>query len=187
MAMAVAAPPVTREELARIAINNLAADPAYAYYLFRSFARRAPGLFPGYTYFGTLIDGMPKIVNRRPVSWKGKSFGKEGALVLPEGTPRGVLSGLRRAISISKAAAGTTGVWGMRVGPNTYVILPKKAIEQVARAARAEKRAVGESLKAAGVSGANIVDVMVSLGTAPRMVRPKTALGIPRARVRRRR
>ena len=178
--------PLTRDEVARLAIQQLVADPAYAYYLFRSFARKQPGLFPGYTYFGTLVDGMPKVVNRKPVPWKGKSFGKEGALVAPPGTPAGVLRGLRSAISISKAAAGTTGVFGMQVGPNTYVVLPAKAIEQVAKAKRADKRAVGEALKTKGTIGANVADVLVSLGTAPRMLRPKTALGIPRARVRRR-
>jgi len=182
--MAMRMVPLTREEMAREAISNLTADPAYAYYLFRSFATGQPGLFPGYTYFGTLIDGMPKIVNRRPVPWKGQSFGKAGALITPEGVPRGVRSGLEKAIGISQAARGQTGVWGLNIGGGLYVVLPKKAIAQVAGAARAEKRAVGDALLKRGVIGGNVAAVLTSLGTAPRILRPKTALGIPRARVR---
>lgn len=171
---------LSRDELARVAAANLLARPEYAYFLLRSHATSDPSVFLGYTYFGTITDGLPKIVSRRPVGWKGKKGIEAVRAVNP-----GVASGLEAAIKISKDAAGTTGVFGMKVGPNLFVIIPRKAIHQVALGKHAPS--VGKALEAAGTIGANIVDVLTRLGTAPILVRPKTALGIPRAAVRRKR
>lgn len=165
---------LSREELARVAAANLLARPEYAYYLLKSHTSKDPSVFLGYTYFGTITDGLPKIVSRTPVGWKGKKGIEAVRAVNP-----GVASGLEAAIKISKDAAGTKGVFGMKVGPNLFVVIPRKSIHQVAIGKH--NPAVGKALEAAGTIGANIVDVLTRLGTAPIMVRPKTALGIPRA------
>lgn len=176
--MALALPvTITREELARVAAANLLVRPEYSYYLLRSHTRRDPSVFLGYTYFGTITDGIPKVVSRRPVAWKGVKGIDAVRAVNP-----GVAEGLTRAIEISRGARGQRGVFGMRVGPNLFVVIPYKAVHQATLSPDPTKRAVGEAVTRRGIRGVNIVDVLTRLGTAPIMVRPRTALGLPRVR-----
>jgi len=176
---------LSREAMASIALTQLLSDPKLAYRFVKSATRRNPNVMMGYTYFGIVADGTPAaIFPRKSVGWKGKSFGKYPDITAPEGVKgaEGVAAGLKKAIDISKGASGTTGVWGKMVGPNVFVVLPRKAIVQATMSPSAEKAGIAKGVMAGGVTGANSFDVLVNLGATPvpTLMRPKTVLGIPR-------
>ena len=134
-------------------------------------------------------------MNRRPVAWKGRKFGRFGTWPSDEelsartGAPVGVIQGLRRAIGISKQGGalyrenpgryGRVAVIGTAGG---LVVLPGKVFAQGERSIYDEKAAAWQAWREASVKGSNVAEAISMAGYKVRLVRPKTALGIPRIR-----
>jgi len=185
--------PKTRAELAALGLATLFDRyPELGYYFFRSYAKREPGLFPGYTYFGVIgEDGMPKIVNRKPVAWKGVKFGhveewpSTPELARRTGAPAGVIEGLRKAIEISRRAGaeyrrgGHAPVWAKKYGKGV-IILPTKVVLQGTMGERAPSE--WSAAMAEGAEYASTGEALMKTIGKVRLIRPKTALKIPRRR-----
>lgn len=170
---------ITAREVTLHAIGTLMSQITPAYATFKAILKRDRGNTAFYTYFGALpiIEGLilPKVLVRRAVPWKGLKFGKYPNLRLPPGTPSGVLTGLNRAIGISKNAAGTYGVVAYKVG-EMVAALPAKAMRQVELAGKT-MRVTPEQVAA----GTTIGEAIAKIARLP-LIRPKTLLAIPRPR-----